>query len=61
MRKIRTEQSIRYGKARVIARYDKDSDEFIDYKVYDARNHVVLTTMDYDEANTATNGDIIKG
>ena len=60
MRKIRTEQSIRYGKARVIARYDKDTDEFIDYKVYDARNHRVLTTKDYDEANKTIFGDIIR-
>lgn len=49
--KVTTELEARYGKARVIIRYNKETGEYIDRKVYDADHHVVLTTRDYKKAN----------
>lgn len=51
MRKISTSLCERYGKARIISRRNKVTGEHIDYKVYDADHHVVLTTAEYQQAH----------
>ena len=61
MNKIRTELSERYGKARIIGRYNKETGELIEYKVYDAQRHVVLTATDYKKAkDVLMNGSIAR-
>lgn len=57
--KIHTSQCERYGKARVVARYNAETGKLIDYKVYDADKHVELTTYNYNEAhNLLISGNI---
>ena len=49
--KIHTELAHRYGKARIINRYNAETGEFLDYTVLDADRHLVIRTTNYDIAN----------
>ncbi len=49
--KIHTELAQRYGKARIINRYNAETGEFLDYTVLDADRHLAIRTTNYDIAN----------
>lgn len=49
--KIHTELAERYGKARIINRYNAETGEFLDYTVLDADRHLVIRTTNYDIAD----------
>lgn len=58
--KIHTEQAERYGKARIINRYNAETGEFLDYTVLDADRRLVIRTINYDIADKMLNEGNIK-
>ena len=58
--KIHTELAQRYGKARIINRYNAETGEFLDYTVLDANRHLVIRTTNYDIADKMLNEGNIK-
>lgn len=58
--KIHTELAQRYGKARIINRYNAETGKFLDYTVLDADRHLVIRTTNYDIADKMLNEGNIK-
>ena len=57
--KTHTKLAERYGKAKLVNRYNAETGEIIDRKVYDKNQRVIFTTKDYNEAHAQLiNGDI---